>query len=148
MAILCLLLTGCGTLLHSPTESVAVESRPAGANATIRCDGGVTASGVTPASLLIPRRADGCTLLVERAGFHPQTLAIERGFSGAYWLNFVTVSVVPFAILVSEPSDATLPAAWGGSLLAASGFLIDHFRGTKYSHDPAAVTVELEPVNR
>ena len=64
LALSLLLLTACATMTHGPMETIAVDSQPRGAAASIACDGGVHVTGTTPAKLVIPRRVDGCVVEV------------------------------------------------------------------------------------
>ena len=139
-----LTLTSCATILRGPNETFSVASRPEGAAATITCASGIRVTDTTPARLTIPRKADGCSLTIDRPGFRPKLIAIDRGVSGAFWVNFATIGAASMGVLLAEPSDASLPAAWAAGAVAATGFLIDRLTGAAFSHDPIEVEVELE----
>ena len=143
VAVLAVSLTACGTMLHNPREAVQVGSNPSGAKATVTCDGGVRDSGVTPARLVFPRRANGCRLRVEMTGFRPATVALERGYSGGYFANIAAAAVGVFgAISGGSHQFKTLSGAIGA--IGLTGFFIDRWNGRAFSHDPEEVIVELE----
>jgi hypothetical protein len=143
-----LLLTGCGTIMHGPNETIRVDSKPDAAQASIRCAGGVEVSGTTPASLVIPRRADGCSLSVDKAGYATKTVTLERAWSGWFWTNFAIAGALPVGISVGfgTGSEEALAAGAAIGLGGAAGFLVDHFTGSKHAHEPKEIVVELTAV--
>lgn len=138
-------LAACATINHGPNETISVDSRPSGAQATIRCDGNVTATGTTPARLTIPRRADNCRLEVGS-----KTVEMTRGLSGKFWMNFATAGA----------GGVAATAAWGGSDTAifagpvivvsgGVGLLIDRISGSMWDRDEHTYVIDLgEPANR
>lgn len=136
---------GCGTLVHGPKETLFVDSRPAGAEATVACNGDVRATGTTPARLVFPRKAEGCTLTVSRPGYRQRTLTLEHGFSGWFWANFAIGPALAAAVRVGQGGG---DLSYGEiAAMASPGlfFLIDHFTGSKHNHSPDEITVALEP---
>ena len=136
-------LTGCATIAHGPNETIHVESQPTGAQATIRCDGGVNASGTTPADLEIPRRADGCVLHVSKDGAQ-KSVPLIQGWSGWYWSNFVTASAFPLGIIAAfsygdDAATALLTVGAAGGL----GFVVDHFSRSKHGRESNDIIVDL-----
>ena len=65
-ALSVLALTACATITHGPNETIAIDSQPRGAAASIKCDRGVHVTGTTPASLVIPRKAQNCVVEVSQ----------------------------------------------------------------------------------
>ncbi|HUP49149.1 MAG TPA: hypothetical protein VNA04_10210 [Thermoanaerobaculia bacterium] len=141
-----LLLAGCGTVIHRADQPVFVDSRPPGATATVVCGGGIRVSGTTPARLAIPRRGRACQLRVESPGYETARLELDRQFSGGFWGNFGVMGALGLGVLLAEPSDASLPAAWGASAIGAGGFLIDRLTGRAWSHDPEEIIIDLERI--
>jgi hypothetical protein len=141
------LLSSCATISHGSNEVVAVESSPAGANATIRCAGNISASGITPARLTIPRKADGCNVDIEMSGRKTQNVTLERGFTGAYWMNFAPTLGLPIYVF-SEGIWASSATGAGWlivGLAGAAGLIVDRATGAMYDHDPHVINVTLQP---
>ena len=138
-------LTACATITHGPNETIAVDSQPGGAAASIKCDGGVSVSGTTPAKLVIPRKADHCVVEVSGAG-RTKRVPLTRGYSGRYWANFSWASAIPAGALLSfagsnDVFEAGLVAGVG---LTGVGFLVDWLNGSMYDRDVHEVTIDLE----
>lgn len=138
------LLSSCATISHGSNEVIAVESSPSGANATIRCAGNISVSGTTPARLTIPRKADGCNVNIEKNGMKTQNVQIERGFTGAYWLNFGPSLGFPISVFASDLGDYSTGWLIVG-LAGAAGFVVDRVTGAMYDHDPHVINVTLQP---
>jgi hypothetical protein len=138
------LLSSCATIAHGPNEVISVESSPSGASATIRCAGNISVSGSTPARLTIPRKADGCNVNIEKSGMKTQNVQLERGFTGAYWLNFGPSLGFPIGIFASDFGDYN-PGWLIVGLIGAGGFVVDRVSGALYDHDPHVINVTLQP---
>jgi hypothetical protein len=151
--VIALLLTGsflssCATITRGRDEVISVESNPPGASVTIQCDRGVSAAGVTPAHLTIPRKADLCRVNVEKSGMKAQTVPIERGFNASYWLNFPSTLGLPIYVFAVGPfggSNGTGVAWLAFGLAGAAGLLVDRVNGAMYDHDPKVIKVTLQP---
>lgn len=140
------LLSSCATMRHGRDEVIAVDSDPSGANATIKCAGNISASGTTPARLTIPRKADGCHVEVEKSGMKSQSVAMDRGFSSDYWLNFIPASGFPLGtIAVFRRGDDLVGALFTAGILGGVGLIVDRATGAMYDHDPNVVKVTLHP---
>jgi hypothetical protein len=141
------LLSSCATISHGSNEVVSVESSPSGASATIRCAGNISVSGTTPARLTIPRKADGCNVNIEKSGMKTQNVQIERGFTGAYWMNFAPTLGLPIYVLAVglRGSDSTATGWLIVGLAGAAGFVVDRVTGAMYDHDPHVINVTLQP---
>jgi hypothetical protein len=141
------ILSSCATITHGRDEVIGVESNPSGATATIRCAGNISASGTTPARLTIPRKADGCNVNIEMSGRKTQNVQIERGFTGAYWMNFAPTVGLPVYIFSAGigGSDSTAAGWLVAGVIGAAGVLVDRVTGAMYDHDPHVINVTLEP---
>jgi hypothetical protein len=141
------LLSSCATMTRGRDEVISVESNPSGANATIKCAGNVSATGTTPARLTIPRKADLCSVDVEKSGMKTQNIQIERGFNSSYWMNLIPAGVFPAAIVIAfvNGSDATAAAGLAAGLIGAAGLIVDRVTGAMYDHDPNVIKVTLQP---
>ena len=143
--LLSLFLGACATMTHGPNETIAVDSQPSGAAASIKCDGGVNVTGTTPAKLVIPRKADHCVVEVSSPS-RTKSVKLVRGYSGRYWANFSWASVIPAGALLSfagsnDVFEAGLVAGVG---LTGAGFLVDWLSGSMYDRDMHEVTIDLE----
>lgn len=139
-------LTACATITHGPNETIAVDSQPSGAAASIKCDGGVNVSGTTPAKLVIPRKADHCVVDVSSAG-RTKRVTLTRGYSGRYWSNFAQFSAISAGALVAFAGNDTRAFNIGlvaGVGLTGGGFLVDWLSGAMYDRDVHEVTIDLE----
>lgn len=87
----CLASSGCATVINGSTQRVAVASEPPGAQLYVN-DAPV---GVTPAFVDVPRRDPDLELRLEKDGYEPATLPLERSRSG--WIaGNVLLAGVPF----------------------------------------------------
>jgi len=152
MRFLALLLTGCilsscATITRGRNEVISVDSNPSGANATISCIGNISATGTTPARLTIPRKAEGCHINIEKSGMKMQEIQLERGINGSYWLNFIPTVGFPIGGLIQELGDSNnnAPGWFALGLAGAAGFVVDHFTGAMYDHNPGVINVTLQP---
>lgn len=76
----CIFSSGCATAINGTTQRVAVASDPPGAQVYVN-DAPV---GVTPAFVDVPRRDSDLQLRLEKEGYEPTVLPLERSRSG--WL--------------------------------------------------------------
>ena len=149
-----LLITGCATMVNREPAPVHVRSSPPGATATARCQGAVVASGITPATLGVPRQATGCSIHVSHEGFRSQTVELTRGRSGAYWGNLGFFGPLPIAAAVAvfgaDPSDNLTTYSVIGALAVTGvvGFVTDRSNGSMYVHEPDEIDVTLEAAPR
>ena len=134
------------TVSHIST-SRKPRKNPSGANATIKCANNISTNGRTPARLTIPRKADGCHIDVEKSGMKTQTVAMERGFTSAYWLNFVPASGLPLGTIAVFTSGGSRVAGalFTAGILGGVGLIVDRLTGAMYDHNPNVIKVKLEP---
>ena len=154
-ACLFMTLSACATISHGPMETITVDSKPSGAAASIHCDGGVNVSGITPARLVIPRKADNCVVEVSQ-GDRKKTVALEQGISGRYWMNFAgAVGFGLFGTIAfsntdsffgpsNHNADQAANAALASGILGGVGFIVDSLSGSMHDHNPHEVIVDLE----
>jgi hypothetical protein len=144
-------LSSCATMTRGRDEVITVDSNPSGANATISCAGNVSASGTTPARLTIPRNSQSCLVRIEKAGAQSQSIKLQRGINGRYWLNFVYAAGIPIgAILAFGGHNDTQGAAGavigvGSVPLGIGGLIVDRATGAMFDHDPNVIKVTLQP---
>jgi len=82
LAGLALLLSGCASLLHSDHQSVRIFSEPGEASVIVDGRFYLTTAGTVNLS----RLADH-TAVIEKDGYEPMTLRIERHMSNVVWWN-------------------------------------------------------------
>ena len=159
--VLCLLAATalrCGTMMHGSMQQLPVTSTPPGATARAVCAGGMKSEVTTPASLSVARNAEGCSVTVEKSGYRPQTIALQRGKSGAMVANVglsaagAIVGVISGAVAcaVAHGSGSTLDtcAAAGGLVgLLFPGWL-DARTGAMYMQHPDRIDVALQPESK
>jgi hypothetical protein len=143
--LLAVLLTGCGTIIHGSHDAIYVDSKPDGATASVLCAGKVQATGTTPAKLVIPRKVQGCSISVERAGYKTQRMDLDQTFSGAFWTNFAFSPVLATATIMNGRDFGYDTAA--ALLTSGVAFLVDQYTGAKYNYEPKEIVVDLEPVS-
>lgn len=144
VAIAAIALSACGTVMHGTRDTIYVDSKPDGAAASISCAGNVEARGTTPARLVIPRRAQGCSVTVERTGHKTQRLDLDQSFSGAFWTNFAFSPVLATATIINGRDFGYDTAA--ALLTSGVAFLVDQLTGAKYTYEPKEIVVVLEPI--
>lgn len=142
--VLALSATSCASIIHGPNETITVESSPQGADVRLRC-GTVMRTGITPTTITIPRRADGCTITVSKSGRKEQSVTLERTFAKPYWLNFIGIGVLPFGISDASPLSISGDAGLALILAGGLGLAVDRIDGAMYRHEPKSISVTLEP---
>ena len=143
--LLPLLAVGCGTVLHGPRDTLFVDSKPSGANASITCDRDFRTSGTTPVKLTFPRKLEHCTLTVERAGSKSERVALDQTFSSRFWWNF---AIAPALFIADRAINGGGDAGYSiiiAPVATGAGFLVDQLTGSKHNYEPKEIVVELEP---
>ncbi len=141
---------GCASVFHGTRQRVEIFTDPPGATATAG-DQQVT----TPGVLKLPRKVKNTEIRIEKEGFAPKTVLLERRTSGLVWLNLIGVpaGVMAGAVGGAASSGDTWPALEragtgalaGSALVPAAGFWMDFQNGGAYRLEPARVVVRLEP---
>ncbi|HYK04315.1 MAG TPA: hypothetical protein VE974_21370 [Thermoanaerobaculia bacterium] len=144
-----LTLISCATMVSGKNESIQVRSSPAGATADLICSDGTTRAGVTPMTMVIPRKSGACSLTLRKDGHTAQTLALAPSINGKFWGNFATVPLVPLGIVGLNGLFYTEPDAqsrtWGAAALITAGavWAIDYWTGAYREHEPSVIDVTL-----
>lgn len=141
-------LSSCATITNGTHEVISVDSNPSGAEATIKCNNKISASGTTPAKLTIPRKADGCRITVAQHGMKTESRDIERGFTSSFWLNFIPASGIAagtVAAFSANGSDDFISALFIAGFAGGIGFIVDRLSGAMYDHNPNVIKVTLQP---
>jgi len=87
LCALLLLTGGCATVFHDTRQKIEVFTDPPGATATAG-DQRVT----TPGVLRLPRKAKSTEIRIEKEGYAPRSVILQRRVSGLVWLNFVGIA--------------------------------------------------------
>ena len=91
LLVACLASSGCATVINGSTQRVTVASDPPGAQLYVND----APAGVTPAFVDVPRRDPDLELRLEKDGYEPAVLPLERSRSG--WIaGNVLLAGVPF----------------------------------------------------
>ena len=119
-------LSGCATIMGSPTQTIPISSAPSEAKIVIADESGVEVfSGTTPSSATLNKSTGrywggkSFTVTITKAGFKPQTIPITSSANGWYIAgNFV----------------------FGGLI---GWFAVDPFTGNMYTLSPETVAANL-----
>lgn len=144
-----LTLISCATMVSGKNESIEVRSTPSGATAALTCSDGTNRAGVTPVTMVIPRKSGACSLTLRKDGHAAQTLALEPSINGKFWRNFGTLPLIPLGIigvngvLFTKPDNQS--KAWGSAALVTAGavWAIDYWTGAYREHEPSVIDVTL-----
>ena len=131
-------LSGCATVIGGKTETLHIDSSPAGATVELSCQ--TAGTYTTPAIVRVPRRADPCVATVSLAGYETRRVEMERGIAPAYWLNLIGAVALPLANNDGFHHQGTVLAI---GLAGVGGLIYDRISGGIYDHEPRRVTVKL-----
>jgi hypothetical protein len=143
----------CATAIHGRYQSVPVASVPPGASIAVACDRYRVDAGVTPANVVLPRAAEGCSVTLTKPGYDQARVWFERVPSGARFVNLVPAiplsflcGLLGFALNFDRgPIDPMVASAAGGYVCARAPFVIDDAAGGAYTQVPEKVEVTLSP---
>ena len=116
LVVMLLHLSACATTFCGRSQVVRVAAQPS--DATVQT-GDAAREGSSDMPLT---RSQNHTVQVERTGFTPQTVEIDRQVNEWFWLNFL----------------------WGPGFVL--GMAVDAVTGAMWNLDPPAVDVALQPV--
>ena len=110
---------GCATIVGGGTnQPVTVQSTPDAATFTITSSSGLQMSqGTTPSTVSLPRKNE-YQIVVELAGYQPQSTVLTKGINGWIWGNLLFGWIV--------------------------GFGVDFLTGSAYKLEPALVQVTMQ----
>ena len=130
----CAVSSACATAINGTTQRVAVASDPPGAQVYVNA----APAGVTPAFVDVPRRDPDLELRLEKEGYEPAVLALERSPSGWSWGNVLFAGV---------PINEYTLGMWVGAMAmyGALGWLRDARSGGAYKR-PDLVRATLAPL--
>jgi hypothetical protein len=112
-------LSGCLTMERGPSQVISVDSIPNAANVEVVSEG---KSFTTPDEIILTRE-ENHILRIEKKGYQPKSVLIERKLSSGVFRNL---------FLLFPPG-------------IIAGVIVDMISGSGYNLEPAAVSVELKP---
>jgi hypothetical protein len=144
-----LTLISCATVSSGKNESIEVRSSPAGATADLTCSDGTKRAGVTPMTMVIPRKSGSCSLTLRKDAHTAQTLTLTPSINGKFWRNFGTLPLIPLGligvngVLFTKPDNQS--KTWGSAALITAGavWAIDYWTGAYREHEPSVIDVTL-----
>lgn len=93
LAVIVLLTVGCGTIINGSTETISINSNPAGATVAIEGHGTV----VTPTTLDLKRNKTH-TLHFSLDGYENQTTTVKSGISGWVFGNIIFGGIIGLVV--------------------------------------------------
>lgn len=145
LAACCLSLISCATMTTGTRENIVINSDPAGAEASLVCNGTPAGSGVTPTTITIRRNAGDCALTLSKDGFETLTVPIEQGVNPAYWTNMVFSPLAPagaYVLWLGNPEEKAIGV--GILVTAAVVFGTDFWTGAVHAHKPDRIDAVLK----
>ncbi|MBK5258642.1 MAG: hypothetical protein JJE51_03550 [Thermoanaerobaculia bacterium] len=122
--LLCVLTTGCATMVNGRHQVLSVDSYPSGAAIEVDCGDGASVAGSTPARVRVRRAAESCQLTLNRAGYEPKVIQLTRQESRATALNavFGVPSAVVLGIVGALVGSTVNGAETGAEIGVEAGF--------------------------
>lgn len=129
--LLLALAPGCATVVSGRTQTLRIESTPAGAR--VRRNG--VTLGRTPCEVELPRFAES-ELVIAREGYAPRTVEVERAINSAVFLDLplLLIGVLPgVAALTVDATTGAIFELYPGTIQVD----LDPSPGPVYRRDPA-----------
>jgi len=149
IAVLALSLSACASAIHGTRQKIEVHTDPPGAQAMAEGQ-----SVTTPGVLNIQRKLKDTAIRVEKDGYRPEVVRLNRSLSGALWWNLALIPAGAAAGWATTPEESGLEnmfeSAGNGALAALILPLIffggDVVVGGAYRLDPPYISITLEPL--
>lgn len=122
--LLCVLTTGCATMVNGRHQVLSVDSYPSSAAIEVDCGEEPRAAGSTPAKVTVKRAAEYCRLTLSREGYEPKVIELTRRKSRAAVLNaaFGIPAAVVLGIAGALLGSAVNGAETGAEIGVEAGF--------------------------
>jgi hypothetical protein len=143
VAVVVILTQGCASVHNGRHQEIKVITDPAGASVEVHC-GKPQPAAVTPVTVRLPRRAEQCSLVLTRPGFHSETVVFDSSPSGWVWGNFAG-PIAGGTSGATRHSDQAFVDFFFGALIGGVGFGIDALSGAMWQLEPATVERKLTP---
>jgi len=146
----CAVCSSCATVSTGRYERIPVTSAPEGAAVAVDCGKAPHhANQKTPTTIVVPRNATPCRVLVRKDGYESTSIDLRRRAS-ADLRNF-NVAAAGVDVLGSSCCDDEVTAAIGlvtmvgGVVWGGVGLAVDRATGAMFHHVPQQVSVVLHP---
>lgn len=140
------LLGGCASIMNSSTVDVSLTTTPADAVATFN---GQTFRTTRPVTLAVPRGQDGLLILVEKDGYEPQEIRLERRFTGWVWGNILLGGLIGLGVdLITKRAWSVDPKEFQVTLKTAAGGTARHPAGSEPVSPQPAVASDVDNPRR
>ncbi len=149
IATLALSLSACASVVHGTRQEIEVHTDPPGALAIAEGQ-----SVTTPGVLNLPRKLKNAAIRIEKDGYRPAVMRLDRSLSGALWWNLVLIPTSAAAGWAATPEKSGLDHMFereeNGALAALIVPLIvfwgDSLVGGVYRLDPPYISITLVPL--
>jgi hypothetical protein len=149
IAVLALSLSACASVVHGTRQEIEVHTDPPGALAMAEGQ-----SVTTPGVLNLQRKLKDASIRIEKDGYRPEVVRLNRSLSGALWWNLVLIPAGAAAGWATTPDQSGLDHMFereeNGALAALILPLIffggDFVVGGAYRLDPPYISITLVPL--
>ena len=107
IAVLALSLSACASAIHGTRQKIEVHTDPPGALAMAEGQ-----SVTTPGVLNLQRKLKDAAIRIEKDGYRPEVVRINRSLSGALWWNLVLIPTGAAAGWAATPEESGLDHMW------------------------------------
>lgn len=124
--LLCILATGCATMVNGRYQTLDVGSFPSGAAIEVECGDQRSRHAVTPARVRVRRAAEYCQLTFTHVGYEPKVIELTHQESRATALNaaFGLPSAIVLGIAGAIVGSAIDDAETGAEIGLEAGFAL------------------------
>ena len=149
VAVLALSLSACATAIHGTRQKIEVHTDPPGALAMAEGQ-----SVTTPGVLNLQRKLKDAAIRIEKDGYRPEVVRLDRSLSGALWWNLVLIPAGAAAGWATTPDQSGLDhmfereenGALAALILPLVAFGGDSVVGGAYRLDPPYISITLVPL--
>jgi hypothetical protein len=149
VAVLALSLSARSSAIHGTRQKIEVHTDPPGA-LTMAEGQSVT----TPGVLNLQRKLKDAAIRIEKEGYRPEVVRLDRSLSGALWWNLVLIPAGAAAGWAATPEESGLDhmfereenGALAAVILPLIAFGGDFLVGGAYRLDPPYISITLVPL--
>jgi hypothetical protein len=116
-----LLLQACASILEGTTQTITVESAPAGADCKFLRQGMVVATVTTPGGVVVEKTKHDMTVECQKDGYQVTRANLDSGIEGAVWGNIILGGPIGWAIDSAAGADNKYPEYVNLTLLPDDG---------------------------
>ena len=149
VAVLALSLSACASAIHGTRQKIEVHTDPPGALAMAEGQ-----SVTTPGVLNLQRKLKDAAIRIEKDGYRPEVVRLDRSLSGALWWNLALIPAGAAAGWATTPDQSGLDymfekeenGAIAAVILPLIAFGGDFVVGGAYRLDPPYISITLVPL--